>query len=61
MTPVARTVGSPRIIPAAGIVHPLGNAHETPEEEKKLRREIVERALKALQVEVTDSTIFPSQ
>ena len=45
MTPVAVMVGANRIVPAAGIIHPLGNAELTPEEEKALRRRIVEQAL----------------
>lgn len=61
MTPVAKTVGSPRIVPAAGIVHPLGNAQATPEAEQKLRRDIIRRALQALQADVTESTVFPAQ
>ena len=45
MTPVAVMVGANRIVPAAGIIHPLGNADLGPEEEKALRRRIVEQAL----------------
>ncbi len=61
MTPVARTVGASRIIPAAGIVHPVGNPDAAPEEEKKLRREIVSRALRALQTQVSESTLFAAE
>jgi glycine reductase len=59
MTPVAVMVGANRIVPAAGIIHPLGNADLSPEEEKALRRRIVEQALRALQTEVTRPTVFP--
>ena len=52
MTPVAVMVGANRIVPAAGIIHPLGNADLSAEDEKALRRRIVERALQALQTEV---------
>ena len=52
MTPVAVMVGANRIVPAAGIIHPLGNAELSTEDEKALRRRIVERALQALQTEV---------
>ena len=58
MTPVAVMVGANRIVPAAGIIHPLGNADLSPEEEKALRRRIVEQALRALQTEVTRPTVF---
>lgn len=58
MTPVAVMVGANRIVPAAGIIHPLGNAELAPEEEKALRRRIVEKALQALQTEVVQPTVF---
>lgn len=58
MTPVAVMVGANRIVPAAGIIHPLGNAELSPEEEKTLRRRIVARALQALQTDVAQPTVF---
>jgi glycine reductase len=58
MTPVAVMVGANRVVPAAGIIHPLGNAELSAEDEKALRRRIVDRALQALQTEVTRPTVF---
>ena len=58
MTPVAVMVGANRVVPAAGIIHPLGNADLSPEDEKELRRRIVEKALSALQTEVVRPTVF---
>ena len=58
MTPVAVMVGAYRVVPAAGIIHPLGNAELSPDEEKALRRRIVEKALHALQTEVAQPTVF---
>ena len=58
MTPVAVMVGANRIVQAAGITHPLGNADLAPEEEKALRRRIVEQALQALRTEVAKPTVF---
>jgi glycine reductase complex component B subunit gamma len=58
MTPVAVMVGANRIVPAAGIIHPLGNADLSPEDEKALRRRIVEQALQALKTEVAKPTVF---
>jgi glycine reductase complex component B subunit gamma len=58
MTPVAVMVGANRIVPAAGIIHPLGNAELGPEEERALRRRIVERALQALSADVARPTVF---
>lgn len=59
VTPISLTVGANRIVPAIAIPHPLGNPNATPEEEKKIRRKLVETALKALETEVTEQTVFP--
>jgi glycine reductase len=58
MTPVAVMVGANRIVPAAGIIHPLGNAELSAADERALRRRIVEMALRALQTEVVRPTVF---
>jgi betaine reductase len=58
MTPVAVMVGANRIVPAAGIIHPLGNTELSPQDEKALRRRIVEQALQALKTEVAKPTVF---
>ena len=58
VTPISMTVGANRIVPAVAIPHPLGNPALDKEEEKKLRRRIVEKALKALTTEVDGQTIF---
>jgi len=58
MTPIALMVGSNRVVPGSGIVHPVGNADLEQREEKKLRRTIVEKALEALQTEVREPTLF---
>ena len=57
VTPISMTVGANRIVPAVAIPHPLGNPALDKEEEKKLRRQIVEKALKALTTEVDGQTI----
>ena len=58
VTPISMTVGANRIVPAIAIPHPLGNPALEADEEKTLRRKIVEKALVALQTEVEDQTIF---
>ena len=58
ITPVAQMVGSNRILPAEKIINPVGNADLSREEEKKLRRSIVEKALKALQTEIEEQRIL---
>ena len=57
-TPISMTVGANRIVPAIAIPHPLGNPALDKDEEKELRRHIVEKALKALTTEVDGQTIF---
>jgi glycine reductase len=46
--PIAKMVGSNRIVLGNGIVHVVGDSRLSPEEEKKLRRELVQKALKKL-------------
>ena len=58
VTPISLTVGANRIVPTIAIPHPRGHPELTHEEEKALRRGLVEKALKALETEVTEQTIF---
>ena len=53
MVPVAEMVGSHRIITGNGIVHPMGDAERPPEEERRIRRRIVEEAFASLQKPAT--------
>ena len=45
-------VGSNRVVQGKGIVYPLGDAEISSEDEKALRREIVQKALDAMDSEV---------
>ena len=56
VTPISK--GANRIVPAIAIPHPLGNPALDKDEEKSLRRKIVEKALVALETEVDGQTIF---
>lgn len=58
VVPISQTVGANRIVPAVAIPYPLGNPQATSEEEKALRRQIVERALLALTTEIREQTVF---
>ena len=58
VTPISMTVGANRIVPAIAIPHPLGNPALSLEEEKAIRRRILNTALEALSTEVDDQTIF---
>jgi glycine reductase len=51
-------VGSTRILPGQKIVNPVGDASLPRAEERKLRRSIVEKALKALQTEIEEQRIM---
>ena len=58
VVPISLTVGANRIVPAIAIPHPLGNPSLDSVEEKKLRKDIVIKALKALETEVDGQTVF---
>lgn len=58
VVPISLTVGANRIIPTIAIPHPLGNPSLDKVDEKNLRRGLVERALKALNTEVSEQTVF---
>jgi glycine reductase len=58
IVPISQTVGANRIIPAIAIPHPFGDPSRTPEEAKIIRRRLVEKALEALQTEITEQTVF---
>lgn len=47
--PVAKMVGANRVVLGNGIVHVVGAAGVSADAEKKLRRQLIEKALEALQ------------
>ena len=55
VTPISMTVGANRIVPAIAIPHPLGNPALDKDEEKELRRHIVEKALMPMVHEFADT------
>lgn len=58
IVPISLTVGANRIVPTVAIPHPLGNPNMTPEEEKDVRRKLLNKALKALETPVDGQTVF---
>jgi len=46
--PVAKMIGANRLVLGNGIVHVVGDANVSADEEKKLRRQLIEKALDAL-------------
>ena len=61
IVPISLSVGANRIVPTVSIPHPLGNPALEPAAEKTLRRKLVEKALDALQTEVTEQTVFSGE
>ncbi len=58
VVPISLTIGANRIIPGVGIPYPLGDPRLGEVESKKIRRKMVERALKALETPVEEQTVF---
>ncbi len=58
IVPISLTVGANRIVPAVAIPHPLGNPELPQDEERALRLNLVKKALRALQTEVAEQTVF---
>jgi betaine reductase len=58
MTPVAKVTGSNRIIPGIAITNPLSDVSLSLEEQKKMRRKFIERSLKALSTDISETTFF---
>ena len=58
MFPVAQQVRANRIVKGVSIPHPCGDPNLSKELDARLRREIIETALRALESEVTGPTVF---
>ncbi len=58
IVPISKTVGANRIVPSVAIPHPLGDPKKSPDEERALRRRLVEKALAALEANVREQTVF---
>ena len=58
IVPISLTVGANRIVPAVAIPHPLGDPALSPEQEFVLRKQLVERALDALQTDIKEQSVF---
>ena len=58
MFPVAQQVRANRIVKGVSIPHPCGDPSLSKELDERLRREIIQTALRALESEVTGPTVF---
>ena len=58
IVPISKTVGANRIQPTIAIPHPFGEPKLGREQEKKLRKELVVKALRALSIAIDEQTVF---
>ena len=58
MFPVAQQVRATRIVKGVSIPHPCGDPSLPPELDARLRKQIVETALRALETDVKEPTVF---
>ena len=49
--PIAKMVGSNRLVLGNGIVHVVGDSKLSAQQEKEVRRQLVQKALKALEAD----------
>ncbi len=59
IVPIMMTVGTNRIVPGVAIPHPVGDAN--PDNDKAVRRELIERSLKAMETSISEQTIFEDE
>ncbi len=60
MFPVAQQVRATRIVKGVSIPHPCGDPSLPPELDARLRKQIVQTALQALEADVKEPTVFSS-
>lgn len=58
ITPISLTIGANRIVPTVAIPYPLGNPELSDQDEYDLRYQLVEKALRALETEISEQTVF---
>lgn len=58
IVPIMLTVGANRIVPGVAIPHPVGAPQAGDEADHAKRRELLLRALDAMQTEIQEQTIF---
>jgi len=58
IVPISKTVGANRIIPASAIPYPLGDPSKSREEERALRRKMVEKAFNAIKTKIDGQKVF---
>jgi glycine reductase len=60
IVPIMLTVGANRIVPGVAIPHPVGDPTRGGEGDRAVRRQLLERALKAIMTPIEEQTVFTS-
>ena len=58
LTPIAQVTGSNRIVPGVTINNPCSDVGLPADQQKKLQKQFVARALKAISTGITEQTLF---
>lgn len=58
IVPISQTVGANRIVPGVAIPHPTGNPELDVDSELELRKQLLLKALKALETDISEQTVF---
>lgn len=58
MTPVAKVTGSNRIVPGIAITNPCSDITLPMDDQKKIRRKLIQSALRAISANITEATFF---
>lgn len=58
LIPVAKSVGSNRMVETVSIPYPLGNPTLSPEQQYALRCRLVKKALQSLSISIKNQTVF---
>ena len=58
MTPIAQVTGSNRIVPGITINNPCSDVNLPADQQKKIQKNFVARALKAISTDITIQTFF---
>jgi len=58
LTPIAKVTGSNRIIPGVALTNPCSDISLPVDEQKKMQKNYVARALKAISTDIKEQTFF---
>ena len=58
MTPIAQVTGSNRIVPGITINNPCSDINLPADQQEKMRKDFIARALKAISTDIAEQTLF---